>query len=129
MGKERIWKLAYSLVFTIATNSPKVSVAYNTNFSLVQYISCRLALVLLGSTGLLTAILSSALQCPVTLQLEEQPPEGKYCFHGRKQKYKLPNQSIIAHLKYLHAQGHTLHQSHPIGQSESHDQPWHWVEK
>lgn len=40
--KEIIWNLAYSLIFTTATNSPKVSVAYSKKDLFLTYAACRL---------------------------------------------------------------------------------------
>lgn len=72
--KERVYNLAYSLVFTISTNSPRVSVAFSNRFiSHLCTTGCRLAIALLGCPGLHTAVLSSAQHCFLIPALKEHP--------------------------------------------------------
>lgn len=115
--KERVYNLAYSLVFTISTNSPRVSVAFSNRF--ISHLCTTQAADLLS---LCWAALDFTQQCSAPLSivfsfqhwrntpiLHPQPPAGTCCSHGRKQKYKTADQSMIAHLKRPHGHGHTFY--------------------
>ena len=106
--KEIIWNLAYSLIFTIATNRPKVSVAYSKKNLFLTYAACRLQ-TCCTSTWLHWAPHSNAQLCSVIPALKEHPPAGTRCSHDRYQKYKRADQSMIAHLKHSHGLGHTFY--------------------
>lgn len=61
-------------IFTISTNSPTVSVAFNNRFiSHLYHTGCRFAIALLGCPGLHTAVLSSAQHCLLIPALKEHP--------------------------------------------------------